>query len=64
MVNGRQCRVDTLLSSGNRVILIPKDVAALWRALGRQNLGMGIVLDSGLDSIREGATITVPRRRS
>jgi hypothetical protein len=46
MVNGRQCQGDTLLRSGDRVILIPEDVAALWRALGRQNLGMGIGFDS------------------
>ena len=45
MVNGRQCRRDTRLTSGDRVILIPGDVAALWRALGRQNLGMGIGFD-------------------
>jgi len=28
------------------VILIPEDVAMLWRALGRQNLGLGIGRDS------------------
>jgi sulfur carrier protein ThiS len=38
MLNGRQCPVDTPLSSGDRVVLIPPDVAALWRALVRQNL--------------------------
>ena len=46
MVNGRQCPADAQLNSGDRVILIPEDVAALWRALGRQNLGMGIGFDS------------------
>ena len=46
MINGRQCPVDTGLCSGDRVILIPSDVAALWRFLGRQNLGMGIGFDS------------------
>ena len=46
MLNGRQCAVDTRLGSGDRVILIPEDVAALWRALGRQNLEMGIGFDS------------------
>ena len=46
MINGRQCRTDSRLRSGDRVILIPGDVAALWRALGRQNLEMGIGLDS------------------
>ncbi len=46
MVNGRQCPVDTLLNFGDRVVLIPADVAALWRALHRQGLGMGIGSDS------------------
>jgi len=46
MLNGRQCPVDTALTSGDRVILIPQDVAALWGALHRQNLGTGIGLDS------------------
>jgi hypothetical protein len=46
MLNGRQCPVDTSLNSGDRVILIPSDVAALWRALGRQNLGAEIGFDS------------------
>lgn len=45
MINGRQSPVDTQLRSGDRVILIPADVAALWRFLGRQNLGSGIGLD-------------------
>jgi hypothetical protein len=45
MLNGHQCAVDTLLRSGDRIILIPEDVAALWRALGRQSLGMGIGSD-------------------
>lgn len=46
MVNGRQCALDTPLESGDRLILIPPDVAALWRALHRQGLGMGIGSDS------------------
>jgi sulfur carrier protein ThiS len=33
MINGRQCPVDAQLDSGDRVILIPADVAALWRFL-------------------------------
>jgi hypothetical protein len=45
MLNGHQCADDTLLRSGDRVILIPEDVAALWRALGRQSLGMGVGSD-------------------
>lgn len=46
MLNGRGCTVDTPLSTGDRVILVPEDVAALWRAFGRQNLGMAIGRDS------------------
>lgn len=46
MLNGRQCPVNTPLSAGDRVILIPQDVAALWGALHRQNLGLGIGFDS------------------
>jgi len=46
MLNGRQCPGDAPLNSGDRVILIPSDVAALWRALGRQNLGAGIGSDA------------------
>jgi hypothetical protein len=45
MLNGRQCQVETALKPGDRVILIPQDVAILWRALHTQNLGMGIGLD-------------------
>jgi len=46
MLNGRQCQPTAALKQGDRVILIPEDVAALWRALGRQNLGLGIGKDS------------------
>ena len=46
MINGRACRVGADLKSDDRVILIPKDVAALWGALRSQNLGMGIGFDS------------------
>jgi len=46
MINGRQCPVNARLGSGDRVILIPSDVAALWGFLGQQNLGMGIGFDS------------------
>ena len=45
MLNGRQCQEETALRSGDRVILIPQDVAILWRALHTQNLGMGIGFD-------------------
>ncbi len=46
MRNGRQCPATAGLEQGDRVILIPEDVALLWRALGRQNLNMGIGKDS------------------
>jgi hypothetical protein len=45
MLNGRQCQEETVLRPGDRVILIPQDVAILWRALHTQNLGMGIGYD-------------------
>jgi hypothetical protein len=45
MLNGRQCQVETALKPGDRVILIPQDVAMLWRALHSQNLDMGIGYD-------------------
>jgi hypothetical protein len=45
MVNGRKKLTKTVLGLGDRVILIPHDVAALWRCLGRQNLGMESVCD-------------------
>ena len=45
MLNGRQCQVETALKPGDRVILIPQDVAMLWRALHLQNLSMGIGYD-------------------
>lgn len=47
MINGRQCRTQQRVQPGDRVILIPQDVAVLWKAFRRQNLGMGIGLDSG-----------------
>ncbi len=46
MINGRQCRGEQKVQPGDRVILIPSDVAALWRGLTTQNLGMGIGFDS------------------
>ena len=45
MLNGRQCPLETALKPGDKVILIPQDVAILWRALHTQNLGMGIGFD-------------------
>ena len=45
MLNGRKCQRGFRLKSGDRVILIPRDVAALWRFLGNQNLGIESILD-------------------
>lgn len=45
MVNARQNPPTTMLRTGDRVILIPSDVAALWRFLGLQNLGADSVYD-------------------
>jgi hypothetical protein len=45
MVNGRKCQDRVSVRSGDRVILIPPDVAALWRFLGNQNLGAESVFD-------------------
>jgi hypothetical protein len=45
VLNGCQCPVETDLRSGDRVILIPQDVAMLWRGLHLQNLSMGIGYD-------------------
>lgn len=45
MRNARQCPVEANLRTGDRVILIPPDVAALWRFLGCMNLGAESVCD-------------------
>jgi molybdopterin converting factor small subunit len=45
VVNVQQCPPGTALHEGDRVILIPADVAALWRFLGLQNLGADSVFD-------------------
>ena len=45
MSNGRKCQDRLAVKSGDRVILIPPDVAALWRFLGNQNLGAESVFD-------------------
>ncbi len=39
MVNGHVCHNGTALHSGDRVVLVPPDVAALWRHLGSMNGG-------------------------
>jgi hypothetical protein len=45
MVNARQCQTGTKVQPGDRVILVPPDVACLWRFLGLQNLGADSVCD-------------------
>lgn len=45
MINGRKCEVRTRVKPDDRIILIPSDVAALWRAFGRMNMGMESVFD-------------------
>ena len=45
MLNARKCEVKTPVKAEDRVILIPSDVALLWRHLGRMNLGAESVFD-------------------
>ncbi len=45
MLNGRKCKVSDAVKPQDRVILIPSDVTALWRHLGRMNLGAESVCD-------------------
>jgi hypothetical protein len=45
MVNGRKCDTTAHLRPEDRVILIPSDVALLWRHLGLMNLGAESVFD-------------------
>jgi hypothetical protein len=47
MLNARQCDVSAPVKSEDRVILIPSDVALLWRHLGLMNLGAESVFDFG-----------------
>jgi len=45
MVNARKCEVTAPVKPDDRVILIPSDVALLWRHLGLMNLGAESVFD-------------------
>jgi hypothetical protein len=45
MLNGRMCQRETRLKTDDRVILIPADVAALWRYLGAMNMNKETVID-------------------
>jgi hypothetical protein len=45
MLNGCKCDMAVRVKPDDRVILIPQDVASLWRAFGRMNMGMESVFD-------------------
>ena len=45
MLNARKCDVSAPVQQDDRVILIPADVALLWRHLGMINLGAESVFD-------------------
>jgi hypothetical protein len=45
MLNGRNCERGARLKTGDRVILVPTDVAALWRYLGAMNMNKETVFD-------------------
>ena len=45
MVNARKSETTTRVKAEDRVILIPPDVALLWRHLGLMNLGAESVFD-------------------
>ena len=45
MLNAGKCEVKTPVKPEDRIILIPSDVALLWRHLGRMNLGAESVFD-------------------
>ena len=45
MLNGRKCEVTAPVKPEDRIVLIPADVAACWRYLGRMNLGAESVFD-------------------
>ncbi len=45
MLNARKCNLTAPLKPEDRVILIPSDVALLWRHLGLMNLGAESVFD-------------------
>ncbi|HEY75559.1 MAG TPA: hypothetical protein G4O00_05175 [Thermoflexia bacterium] len=45
MVNGKECKREASVRDGDRVILIPPDVAALWRYLSAMSMHFGSVFD-------------------
>jgi hypothetical protein len=45
MLNARKCDIAAPVKQDDRVILIPSDVALLWRFLGLMNLGAESVFD-------------------
>lgn len=44
MRNGRRCEFETPVRPGDRIVLVPPDVAALWSALGRMDMAAESVL--------------------
>ncbi len=46
MVNGRECGRGVSVKDGDRVILIPPDVAALWRYLSAMSMQWGAAFGS------------------
>lgn len=44
-INGHKSHLDANVRAGDRVVLIPPDVAPLWRFVGLLNLGMNDVCD-------------------
>ncbi len=45
MINGQKCTNGDTLVDGDRVVLIPSDVACFYRMMGIQNMGMESVFD-------------------
>jgi len=44
-INGHQGQAGADVKAGDRIALIPPDVAAFWRYVGLQNLGMNGIVD-------------------
>ena len=46
MINGKECGRGTRVKDGDRIILIPPDVAAIWRYLSVMGMQWGAVFGS------------------
>ncbi len=46
MLNGKRCGLETSVRDGDRVILVPPDVAALWHYLSAMSLHWGAAFGS------------------